>query len=269
MSDKGWQPNEAVTLVFSESPPNDPNVTITAATDANGNLDSEAFYVPDNSTPSITYTVTASDSSGTTLQTSFVDNAPTGALCADVAGHGASVCPTATGATGVVVPHGGSDVTVYTQEAGSTATYQIIWKSTDTPDYQAKTVVGTCAAGQVKILIATTPITGTVVCGTIGGTGGRIVTFSWTAPATVCGDVTVRYKNGTTGAGSDQFTHTDSVIVETGADGTFTGRPAGIAYVPVGGTTELGCNIASVTTEIEDAAENIITTPGRHSRHGA
>src|SRR5439155_9872674 len=189
------------TLVISENPPINPNVSLNVTTDGSGYFESQDFTIPDNAAGS-NYPVTASNSAGTTSQVTFNDSAA-GSLCADVADHGAGVCPGATGATGVL----GVGVTHYTQPAGSTATYKIIGAADAVTESS-----GFCSGG-VRVQIKSTPFGNTVLC---GSRSGDTITFSWTAQSgsggAACDTTIVAYKDGDTGGrnAQDQFSNTNN-----------------------------------------------------------
>src|SRR5215475_12252720 len=245
----GWAPGEAISLVISESTANHPDVSLSATADANGNFMNEGFEVPDNSLDTI-YTVTASGSSGWTAQTTFIDPPKEdGSLCAEVTGHGASVCSGLTNDPAGVL---GTGQTHYAQVVGSTADYQIRWLPTETPNYdpEADTANG-CAVGQVLVQIKSSHKGNTLVCGTVDPTG-QIISFSWPAPDDACFTTIVAYRTGTTpGGGNPQFTNADNDVIKDDADGGKGNASAGIGYV-ASGTPPLEavkCKV-SVTTEI-------------------
>src|SRR2546426_995697 len=168
----GWVRGEIVTLVIRENPATNPDVSLSVTADAGGNFETEDFTVPDNAADS-NYTVTASNLGGFTAQVAFNDSAA-GALCAAFSGHGASVCPSAIGATGVL----GQGVTHYKQTAGSTATYQIIVVAPEQAPLVEASDASFCRGG-VKVLVKSSFVGNTLLCGNVmsGSNGSYIITF--------------------------------------------------------------------------------------------
>ena len=256
----GWAAGDTVTLVISEDPANNPAVSLTVTADGSGDFRTEDFTVPDDAAGT-NFTVTAMDQGGATAQVMFNDDGSPGALCADVVDHGASVCPTATGATGVV----GQGNTHYAQPANSTATYEIV----NATDAFVEDVDGDCLAGQVKVLVKSSAVGNTLVCGDlsdstimIGGVSTSVPTITFQWPAQVppdCQTMVVAYKVGTTGS-SDQFSNTSNDVI---ADDVYDNTPqasAGIGAVNPSGNL-FDCSATTTTSTTTKTSTTTTTAP--------
>jgi hypothetical protein len=93
----GWQAGETVELVIHEDPTVNPDVTLSATADADGNISNSDFVVPDHS-GFLTFTVTATgQSSGLTAQTTFTATALfTATISPTTAGEGIATVYTVT-----------------------------------------------------------------------------------------------------------------------------------------------------------------------------
>jgi hypothetical protein len=116
----GWLPGETVSLLIQENPPNNVDLSISAVADDRGDFVSLDFVVPPNAWGTAYAVTAAGQTSLATARTTFTDGIAQGSLCAAITGHGATICASATGATGVL------NNTHYKQQAGTSATYEII-----------------------------------------------------------------------------------------------------------------------------------------------
>jgi len=244
----GWMAGEQVIMVVHEAPPLNADVTLSSVASASGSFTNKGFVVPSNADLS-TYTVDATGvSSGLTAEATFADAiAGKGSLCADVAGAGAAICPTATGAVGVTGDPGSPFNQRYKQILGSTAHYVIIGATDAVVD-----ATGPCA-GQVQMHLEN-PIAGQVnFCSS--SFDGSTITF--TAPAASCQITLVDYKVGVRPTGIDEFRSANNDIVADGIDNGTPNGAAGIQYVyPTGEVV----SCATTTTEILDASNNVIVS---------
>jgi hypothetical protein len=245
----GFQPDELVTLVFSETPPYNPDVTLSSTADDSGAFTNGAFVVPANADLTSFTVVATGVSSGLTAQTTFTDALPgKGSLCAAVTGAGDTICPSATGAVGVVGDPSASTNQRYRQVLGSTATYVII----GAVDAVVDGATGPCP-GQVNMHLEN-PIAGQVnFCSS--NFDGSTITF--VAPSLGCQITLVDYKVGVTAAGVDRFRTANNDIVADGIDDGTPNGGAGIQYVYATGEV-VSC--AVTTTQIHDPNHTPIVT---------
>jgi len=244
----GFLPGELVTMVFSETPPYNPDVTVTSTADTSGGFTNSDFVVEANADMT-SFVVVATSASGLTAQTTFTDALPgKGSLCAAVSGAGDTICPTATGAVGVVGNPSVPTNQRYKQVLGTAATYVII----GAVDAVVDGATGPCP-GQVNMHLEN-PIAGQVnFCST--NFDGSTITF--VAPTLGCQITLVDYKVGVSAMGVDQFRTANNDIVADGIDDGTPNGGAGIQYVYATGEV-VSC--AVTTTQIHDPNHTPIVT---------
>jgi hypothetical protein len=222
-----WPANDSLDILLDETPQNHPPVNWAVGTDASGSFTDGTYVVQESDAGTImTITATSRANASETATASFdPPPPPSGSLCAEVTGHGASVCTgLANDPAGVL----GTGVTHYAQVVGTTADYQIRWESSETPDYLAESSTASFCPSGVLVQIQSTPLGNTVLCGTLTTT--RIISFTWTAPSNGCSTSVVAYRSGTTGGGAPRYTGSDNDIVADDDEGNSPTAAAGIGY---------------------------------------
>jgi len=229
LSGTGWPLNDVLDIHLDETPQNHAPLDWIATVDGSGSF-TDATYVVQESDLGVTFTITAtSRATGDVAQATFTDAPPpdqtAGSLCAEVTGHGATVCSgLANDPAGVL----GTGETHYAQVVGSTVDYEIIWPAAQATNYLAGDGANGCAVGEVLVQIHSEVLGNQTECGTL--ITSQIIHFSWTAPKDGCQTTTVFYRSGTKPNGDPEFIGADNDILANDNDNGTPHAAAGIGY---------------------------------------
>src|SRR5262249_9706227 len=242
LSGGGWEPGETVALVLTTVPRTAP-FALTALAGAGGTFTSTGYAIPSEQVGRAYVLTATGESSGLVAEAVFWDPAA-GSLCNTPTVSGCA------GATALPV----FNPTHYAVQIGTTITSKIIG-ATDL------TGTETCSAGGsgVDVIVKSTPLGNTTLCGSLSGCPGAgcTITFTYTAPDNGCQTEIVAYlTNGN---------NTNNDIIDDGilnGSGTAAG---GLAFVDGSGNPIHTCGGATTTSSTTSTTSSTSTSSSSSS----